>query len=106
PPEWRALYDAERLPLPPNFLPEHPFDNGELHTRDEKLAAWPRDAADIRRHLAEYYGMISHQDAQIGRVLECLERRGLRANTIVVYVSDHGLGLGQHGLMGKQNVYE
>lgn len=106
PPEWRALYDAERLPLPPNFLPEHPFDNGELHTRDEKLAAWPRDAADLRRHFAEYYGMISHHDAQIGRVLECLERRGLRANTIVVYVSDHGLGLGQHGLMGKQNVYE
>jgi arylsulfatase A-like enzyme len=106
PPEWRALYDETGLPLPPNFLPKHPFDNGELDVRDEQLAARPREAAEIRHQLADYYGMISHHDAQIGRVLEALERRGLRDHTIIAYVSDHGLGLGQHGLMGKQNVYE
>lgn len=106
PPEWRALYDENAIALLPNFLAEHPFDNGELDVRDEKLAALPRDTAEVRRHIAEYYGMISHLDAQIGRVLDCLEQRGLRENTIVVYVADHGLALGQHGLMGKQNVYE
>lgn len=106
PPAWRALYDEAAITLPPNCWSEHPFDNGELEVRDEKLAARPRDAAEIRRHLADYYGMISHHDAQIGRVLACLEERGLRGNTIIVYVSDHGLGLGQHGLMGKQNLYE
>lgn len=106
PPEWRALYDKNAIALPPNFLPEHPFDNGQLIVRDEQLAALPRDPAEVRRHIAEYYGMISHHDAQIGRMLACLKQRGLRDNTIVVYVADHGLGLGQHGLMGKQNVYE
>lgn len=106
PSEYRSRYDETALPLPSNFLHGHPFDNGQLKTRDEKLAAWPRDPAEIRRHLADYYGMISHHDAQIGRVLDCLEKRGLRENTIIVYVSDHGLAIGQHGLMGKQNLYE
>lgn len=106
PPEFRALYDESKVPLPPNFLPEHPFDNGQMIIRDEELAALPRNPAEVRRHLAEYYGMISHHDAQIGRVLACLEQRGLRDHTIVVYVSDHGLGVGRHGLMGKQNLYE
>lgn len=106
PPEFRALYDETKVALPPNFRPEHPFDNGQLRIRDEELAARPRDPAEVRRHLAEYYGMISHHDAQIGRVLACLDQLGLRDDTIVVYVSDHGLGVDRHGLMGKQNLYE
>lgn len=106
PRQYRDLYDEAALPLPQNFLPEHPFDNGELDVRDERLAARPRDPAEIRRHLADYYGMISHQDAQIGRVLAALRDGGLLDSTIVVYTADHGLALGQHGLMGKQNLYE
>src|SRR5690606_10210507 len=73
PDEFRALYDPERLSLPENFLAEHPFDNGELQIRDEKLAPWPRTPEVIRQHLADYYGMISHLDAQVGRILEALE---------------------------------
>lgn len=106
PAEWRALYDDDAIALPPNCWAEHPFNNGELIVRDEQLAASPRDPAEVRRHVAEYYGMISHHDAQIGRILDALEPSGRRNDTIVVYVSDHGLGLGQHGLMGKQSVYE
>jgi len=106
PTEYAALYDPERIPLPPNFAPEHPFDNGALRTRDEKLAGFPRTEAEIRRHLADYYGMISHLDAQIGRILAALASRNLLDDTIIVYTADHGLALGQHGLLGKQNVYE
>jgi arylsulfatase A-like enzyme len=99
-------YPAGQLPLPANFLPEHPFDNGEMIIRDETLAAKPLAPAVARQHLADYYGMIAHQDAQLARVFAALRQAGLEANTIVVYVSDHGLALGSHGLLGKQNLYE
>ena len=55
----------------------------------------------MRQHLADYYGMISHEDEWIGRVLAQAP-----ADTIVVYTADHGLALGQHGLMGKQSLYD
>ena len=106
PPPWHAHYAAAEIDLPPNFAPEHPFDIGVRAVRDEVLAPYPRDPAEIRQHIADYYGMISHQDEAIGRLLATLEESGLRENTIVVYTADHGLALGQHGLLGKQNVYE
>jgi arylsulfatase A-like enzyme len=106
PAELRARYNPETLPLPPNFLPEHPFDNGDLRVRDETLAAHPLSPAVLRQHLADYYGMISHHDAWLGRLLAALDETGEAGNTIVAYVSDHGLALGSHGLLGKQNLYE
>jgi arylsulfatase A-like enzyme len=106
PAEDRALYDPAKLPLPPNFLPEHPFNNGELIIRDEELAPWPRTPEIIREHLADYYGMITQMDRQIGRVLDRLEEDDLKSNTLIAFASDHGLAVGQHGLLGKQNLYE
>ena len=50
--------------------------------------------------------MITHLDAQIGRILDALERTGHADDTIIVYSADHGLALGSHGLLGKQNLYE
>jgi choline-sulfatase len=50
--------------------------------------------------------MITHLDAQIGRVLAALEASGHAGNTIVIFTSDQGLALGQHGLLGKQNLYD
>lgn len=102
----RARYDAARIPLPANFLPEHPFDNGELEVRDERLAPRPREPAVVREELARYYAMISHHDACLGRVFEVLRETGAADDTIVVYLSDHGLALGSHGLLGKQSLYE
>jgi arylsulfatase A-like enzyme len=106
PAEFRALYEARRLPLPGNFQPAHAFDNGELAIRDELLAPRPLAPAVVREHLADYYGMISHHDASLGRVLAALDETGEAVHTLVVYVSDHGLALGSHGLLGKQNLYE
>jgi len=105
-PEYRAMYPPENVELPPNYMPQHPFDNGELLIRDEKLNAWPRTEADIRRHIAEYYGMETHMDHAIGRIHDSLKGKGLWENTIVIHTADHGLAVGQHGLLGKQNVYE
>jgi arylsulfatase A-like enzyme len=50
--------------------------------------------------------MISHLDAQVGRILDALEASGEIDNTLIVFAGDNGLALGQHGLMGKQSLYE
>jgi arylsulfatase A-like enzyme len=106
PKQYADMYDPAKLPVPANFLPEHPFDNGDLRLRDEKLAPWPRTPEIVREHLAAYYGMISHLDAQIGRVLDALEAAGHADDTIIVFAGDNGLAVGRHGLLGKQNMYE
>lgn len=106
PSEYLNLYDPDTIPLPPNFMGGHPFDNGELRVRDELLSGFPRTPAQTRRHIAEYYATITHLDAEIGRVLDTLERRGLADDTLVILAGDNGLALGEHGLFGKQNCYE
>ena len=106
PAPYDTMYDPDEIELPANFMPEHPFDTGVSEIRDELLAAYPRTEEEIKRHIADYYGMISQMDMEIGRILDTLDAQGLRENTIVVYTSDHGLGVGQHGLMGKQNLYD
>ncbi len=105
-PQFHAMYDAAKLSVPENFLPEHPFDNGELRIRDEMLAPFPRTPEVIQKHLADYYAMISHIDARIGDVMDALKRSGRYENTIIVFAGDNGLALGRHGLMGKQSVYD
>ncbi len=103
----REEYYRKLPPLPPNFQPQLGFDNGHMRGgRDENLGAWPRTEKMIRDQLAEYYGMITHLDAQLGRVMAALEKTGQASNTIVVYAADNGLALGSHGLLGKQNVFE
>ena len=105
PKEYHAPYDANKPPLPPNFLPVHPFNNGDMILRDERLAPWPRTEEVVRQHLADYYAYITFLDAQIGRILAALREAGLEDDTIIVFASDHGLALGSHGLFGKQNLY-
>jgi arylsulfatase A-like enzyme len=106
PKQYADLYDPEKIELPANFLSEHPFDNGNVRGRDEQLAGFPRTPAEIRKHIAAYYGMISEVDAEIGRVLDAVERHPLADNTYVIFASDNGLAVGQHGLMGKQSLYD
>jgi arylsulfatase A-like enzyme len=84
----------------------HPFNNGEMKVRDEALAPWPRTPEVVREHIAAYYAMITHVDHHMGRVLKALEESGHAENTIVVFAADNGLAVGQHGLFGKQNMYE
>jgi arylsulfatase A-like enzyme len=106
PASFRNTYDPAKSALPKNYLPQHPFNNGDMLGRDEQLAPWPRTPEVVQEHLADYYGAITHLDAQIGRILASLDEARLREKTIVVFASDHGLAIGSHGLFGKQNVYE
>ena len=106
PQEFLDKYDVAQMPLPPNYRSFHPFDNGELFIRDEKLAPWPRTEDEIRRHLRDFYADISCLDAQFGRILQALRDIGEYDNTILVWTGDQGVAIGSHGLMGKQNLYE
>ncbi len=106
PPGYENHYDPQQIPIPPNFLPEHPFDHGNLRGRDERLLPWPRTKKDVREDLAAYYAVISYMDRQIGRIFAALRQTGQWDNTLIVFTSDHGLAMGSHGLRGKQNMYE
>ena len=99
-------YPPEEVELPANYMPEHPFDNGQLVIRDEQLAPTPRTEEEIRRHIAEYYAMITHLDDAVGRVVAKLKAAGDYENTLIVFAGDNGLAVGCHGLMGKQNLYD
>jgi arylsulfatase A-like enzyme len=106
PDDFAIKYDPNTIPLPPNFLPQHTFNNGEMAIRDETLLAWPRPPEKVREMIAEYYRYISYLDHEIGRILAALEASPYAKNTIVVFAADSGVARGQHGLIGKQNVYE
>lgn len=106
PEPFSSLYDGSRMPLLANFMPEHPFDNGDMLIRDELLENWPREQDAMRRYRARYYSIISHMDFHIGRLLGALTARGQLADTIIVFTGDQGLAIGSHGLLGKENMYD
>ncbi|MFR9652007.1 MAG: sulfatase-like hydrolase/transferase [Rikenellaceae bacterium] len=106
PPEYHNMYNPKDIKLPANFLPQHPFDNGDLSCRDELLAPHPRTESDTKQQIADYYGIISHLDHWVGEVIKSLEESGDAKNTIIVFASDSGLAVGSHGLFGKQSLYD
>ena len=106
PAAYMKSYLPAALPLPENFMPEHPFDNGDMNVRGEQLLPRPRKPGAIKRELAAYYAMISHLDTQIGGIFKALRDIGAGQNTIVIYAADNGLALGSHGLLGKGSLYE
>jgi len=113
PREFVGMYPLEKIALPQNFLPQNPHYEamgigpaGRNGLRDETLAPFPRSEFAVKTHLREYRAIVSHLDAQIGRILDAVERAGLADNTFIVLTSDNGLSVGRHGLMGKQNLYE
>ncbi len=106
PKEYVDMYPPENIVVPENFMPEHPFDQGDHRLRDENLAPFPRTEHQVQVHRSEYYAIITHADHEIGRILDALENSGKADNTYIILSGDHGLAVGHHGLMGKQNQYD
>jgi arylsulfatase A-like enzyme len=109
PQEYVAKYPVEDIKIPVNFVPEYPFQNDigcGPSLRDEKLAPFPRTEHAIRVHRQEYYAIITHMDHQIGRILDALQATGKADQTYIFFTADHGLAVGQHGLLGKQNLFD
>lgn len=109
PKEYVDMYPLENISLPESFAPEYPYKDNigcGPSLRDEALAPFPRTEYAVKVHRQEYYAIISHMDAQIGRILDALEKSGKADNTYIFFTADHGLAVGNHGLIGKQNMYD
>ena len=106
PPGCSLDYNPAQIPLPPNVLPQHPWDNGEMTIRDEELMPWPRAPEGVKAYLAGYYRYVTYLDSQLGRILAALAASPHATNTIMVFSADSGVACGSHGLIGKQNCYE
>ena len=109
PQEYLDMYALENISVPKSFLPVYPFKdsigNGP-DLRDEALAPFPRTEYAVKKHLQEYYAIITHLDAQIGAILDGLDSSGKAENTYIIFTADHGLSVGRHGLLGKQSLFD
>lgn len=110
PKEFFDLYDAASLPLPPDFAnePTGPNDTppDELRMNIDLFAGRRFSEAEARAALQAYYACVSYMDAQVGRVLDALEKNGLRDNTIIVFWGDHGWHLSDKGMWAKGTLFE
>ena len=109
PREFLDRYPLSRIKVPANFLPLYPHRQAmgaAKGLRDENLAPFPRTTFAVQSHRREYYAIVSHLDAQIGKILDALEKSPAAANTYIFFTADHGLACGEHGLLGKQNLYD
>lgn len=120
PAKYRALYDPDAVRLHPTFQPSHSIDispDGDrvrpMQSCDEceadavvKYHKWPIEESDMRKLVAGYYAMLTHLDAQIGRIRAKLEESGEWDNTIVVFASDNGIAMGRHGCYHKQTSHD
>lgn len=105
PRKYFDMYPLDRIELAkvPADHDEHvpPASLGSRKPEEKKL-----DDRLSREAIQAYWASISFMDAQVGRVLEALDRLGLADNTVVVFTSDHGYHLGEHGLWKKQSIWE
>ncbi len=109
PQEYLDRYPLDRVAVPKNFQEAYPHREvmkAPHSLRDEKLAPMPRTEFSVKTARKEYFALITHMDAQIGKVLKALDENGQRENTYVIFTADHGLACGRHGLLGKQNMYD
>lgn len=107
PPDFAAMYPPEEVILPAQYgvdeRPRHPVleEMRRVFATDGEF-----DESVVRRAVAIYYALCSFMDAQVGRVLDALEESGLGGATRVLYTSDHGDTVGEHGLWWKHTMYE
>ncbi len=109
PRQYVEKYPLDKMKVPKNFMPDYPFKE-EMgcgkRLRDERLVPFPRTEYAVKVNRQEYYAIITHMDDQIGRILQALEESGKKENTYIFFTADHGLAVGHHGLIGKQNMFD
>ena len=103
---YASMYDPREMPLP--VYADRPLDTIATSARINRARCDGAhlDADRMRRLRALYYGQVTHVDNAVGRVLAELDRLGLAENTLVVFTSDHGEMMGDHGLSQKSVPYE
>ncbi|MFI3304299.1 MAG: sulfatase-like hydrolase/transferase [Rikenellaceae bacterium] len=109
PQEYIDRYPSDEISIPESFCSVYPYadDIGMgAYLRDENIAPFPRNERSVQVNRQEYYALITYMDEKIGEILDHLEITGQADNTYIIFTSDHGIAIGDHGFMGKQNMYE
>lgn len=119
--EWLDLYPEGELSLPGNYRiepeqvslnnqgkpGEHYYRDSEYRRNHRELPAGPpRDEATMREFIRAYYAVISHLDHQIGQLVEKLRSLEMFDETVIIFLSDNGYHLGNHGLGNKITMHE
>lgn len=108
------LYDRDALQLPtaaapppgtPDWVPGDK-EAAQYYWQHSYDRDWHPSEAQTRELIHGHYAAMSYFDAQVGRLLDALDARGLRQRTIVVVTADHGFTDGQHGYFGKHNLWD
>ncbi len=102
--KWSKEYNPADVPMPIEpSANRHPLHEAALHMPQ---VAGPTDEAGKRHMRAQYYGMVSEVDSQVGRVLDTLTELGMWDNTMIIVTADHAEQLGDHGLREKLGYFE
>ncbi|MCZ8513273.1 sulfatase-like hydrolase/transferase [Paenibacillus filicis] len=103
---YDQMYDPRDMPEPIGSLDDLIERGLDLKVASHYKNMWDLLSPEAKKVIkAYYYGLITHQDKQVGRLLDFLEEKGLREDTVVIYTSDHGEMLGDFGLYFKQIFY-
>ena len=107
PEKYFNMYYSDHIEMPYDFqIPVNPALHPEIANFQRAQNLINLTEEDIKRTLASYYGMVTCMDEMIGQILSELEKGGLLEDTYIIYTSDHGDSLGEHGLFYKQCSYE
>jgi uncharacterized sulfatase len=104
PKKYFDLYPLDEIELP-NVPADDREDKPEV-AFNVKPANYGLPPETLKQSIQAYHASISFMDAQVGKLLDALDRLGLAEKTVVVFLSDHGYHLGQHGLWQKMSVFE
>jgi uncharacterized sulfatase len=105
-PDYDTMYDPADMTVPVTLeepdanKPDWAAGNAAKGDTPEERAAW------IQQEKTQYYGMVKCIDDNVGRIIQTLKDNGQFDNTIVVYTTDHGEFMGEHGLMNKGKPYD
>ena len=98
--KWSDFYDDVDIELPPHAL--ELSENSRCESMvDHELGLEPIDPERVKKSIKQTLGMISHVDEQIGRILNSIDQQELAEETVIMFISDHGDQLGEHGLFYK-----
>ena len=108
-PPYDTMFDPLKVEIPESFWEKEIPDWAERDTWG-RLHYYPYGLFEREGHLrrlkAQYLGAVKCIDDNVGRIIQCLKDTGLWENTMVVFTTDHGVYMGEHGLMEKNNLYE
>jgi iduronate 2-sulfatase len=104
PKKWFELYPKESIELV--RIPEGDVDDVPQPALTIRPANYGMPESDLKDCRRAYFASVSFMDSQVGRLLDALDRLGLAQNTVVVFVSDHGFMLGEHGQWQKQLLFD